>query len=62
MKKPTCAMWDKDYSNQWKAWIKAEIEDNQFKNIDHCMQCIMKKANGRVNPGIVRHLYEESLK
>lgn len=61
MNKPTCALWDKDYADQWKSWIKAEIEENQFETIEECMKYIIQKANGRVNPAIVRKMYEETM-
>lgn len=59
MNKPTCALWDKDYAEQWKAWIKSEIDDNKFGTIEDCMSYIMTEANGRVNPSIVKSLYQE---
>lgn len=57
MNKPTCALWDKDYADQWKAWIIAEVEENQFETIEDCMKHVMTKANGRCNPTIVKEIY-----
>lgn len=57
MNKPTCALWDKDYTDQWKAWIIAEVEENQFETIEQCMRYVMTKANGRCNPTIVKEIY-----
>lgn len=60
MNKPTCALWDKDYAEQWKALIKAEVEEYQFETLEECMSHVMTKANGRTNPAIVKQIYEDS--
>lgn len=59
MNKPTCAMWEKDYVDQWTSWILHQVELNCFKTLEDCMKYIMTQANGRVNPSIIKRVYEE---
>ncbi len=57
MNKPTCGLWEKDYADQWKSWIKYQVEFNEFETIEECMRYVMTKANGRCSPTIVKEIY-----
>ena len=57
--KPTCCLWDKDYGQQWKDWLRVEIMSNEYETFEEAMKIIMTKCNGKMNPQYIKDTYME---
>lgn len=62
MNKPDTPLHDRDYSNDWKAWIREYLKTQEYESKEQAMRCVMKETRGLINPNwIVEVLDEYSL-
>lgn len=53
MDKPKTPIYDSKYPEDWKAWVKGYVEDNEFENNAEAIKAVMTETKGRINPSWV---------
>ena len=53
LEKPTTALHDKEYAQNWKNWIGKYLQSQTYTSKEEAMRLVMKETRGLINPGWV---------